>query len=245
MKHTLLNKYIAGETTSDEEHKLMLLLQESPELTSEESAVLQLLQYSNSDADEEDIFAVDYSDEYNKVVRPRKIIRIWPLVAAACVAAILIVFLTPPKDEVSPAMSQTEIAKAEPQPEAIKEKENLPEVVPIETARTTPPNPRLIAKAEAAKDSKMAEVAKESNMAEETTHIPEETEAVVESSPQPQDYVYTVSNPERLEYTPEEMDALKRQAQRKYEEWMQLEKEIIQYEMKQTTALINKISKIK
>lgn len=116
MKHTLLNKYIAGQTNAEEEHRLMRLLQEAPKLTSEEAAALQLLQFGNDEKDEEDIFAVDYSEEYNKVIRTRKIIRMWPLAAAACVAAILIVFLTPPKEDAAPATSQALIAQVEQEP---------------------------------------------------------------------------------------------------------------------------------
>lgn len=114
MKHTLLNKYIEGKTTVSEERELKRLLQDTPtsQLTKEERSILELLSFTGDDAEEEDIFAVDYTEEYNKVVRPARIIRMWPWFAAACVAAILIIVLTPPKNDNHVV---TPIAQVEPQ----------------------------------------------------------------------------------------------------------------------------------
>ena len=46
-KNTLLNKYMAGETSAEEERQLKSLLLNTPhgELTSEETAILQILIY--------------------------------------------------------------------------------------------------------------------------------------------------------------------------------------------------------
>ena len=116
MKQTLLNKYMKGESSASEERKLLDLLLETPQnqLSQDERTILELLSYSEQEEDEEDIFAVDYTDEYDKVVKPTRTIRMWPWAAAACVAGVLIMFLMPPK-MVNEVVEDTQIvAKVEP-----------------------------------------------------------------------------------------------------------------------------------
>lgn len=116
MKQTLLNKYMKGESSAIEERKLLDLLLDTPQnqLSQDERAVLELLSYSEQEEDEEDIFAVDYTEEYDKAVKPARTIRVWQW-AAACVAGVLTVFLMPPKT-VNEMVEDTQIvAKAEPQ----------------------------------------------------------------------------------------------------------------------------------
>ena len=227
MKQTLIDKYMAGETTSAEERELKRLLQESPELSPEESSVLQLLQYSLAEDDDEDIFAVDYTEDYEKVVHPRKTIRLWPFVAAACVAGALVFFLTPPKTDNALSTPEQPIAKVEEKPTETPEAESPTVVVPAEPTKGV-----VRAKANAPTQIAKAEVVKEEPLVAEVSRDPEAAAREFASS-------YSVSNPERLKYTPEEMEALKRQARKKYEEWIQLEREILEYDIKQTTALIN------
>lgn len=101
MKQTLINKYLAGETNISEERELKQLLLNIPtaQQSKAERSILELLSYSESEEVEEDIFAVDYTEEYDKHVRPSRTIRLWPWFAAACVAALLVVFLAPPREE--------------------------------------------------------------------------------------------------------------------------------------------------
>lgn len=106
-----------GESSASEERKLLDLLLETPQdqLSQDERTILELLYYSEQEEDEEDIFAVDYTDEYDKVVKPTHTIRMWPWAAAACVAGVLIMFLMPPKT-VNEVVEDTKIvAKVEPQ----------------------------------------------------------------------------------------------------------------------------------
>lgn len=117
MKQTLLNKYMKGESSAIEERKLLDLLLDTPQnqLSQDERAVLELLSYSEQEEDEEDIFAVDYTEEYDKAVKPARTIRVWQWAAAACVAGVLTMFLMPPKT-VNEMVEDTQIvAKAEPQ----------------------------------------------------------------------------------------------------------------------------------
>ena len=227
MKQILIKKYLAGETTTAEETELERLLQESSELSPEESSVLQLLQYSIAEDENEDIFAVDYTEEYEKVVHPRKTLRLWPFVAAACVAGALVFFLTPPKAGNALSTPEQPIAKVQATPTETHQAEEKPIIKSAETAKLV-----AQAKADAPKKTPEADELKEEPIQAETTRDPEAAAREFASS-------YSVSNPERLKYTPEEMEALKRQARKKYEEWIQLEREILEYDIKQTTALIN------
>ncbi|MCQ2259438.1 MAG: hypothetical protein MJZ41_15845 [Bacteroidaceae bacterium] len=132
MKQTLLNKYMKGESSTIEERKLLDLLLETPQdqLSQDERTILELLSYSEQEEDEEDIFAVDYTDEYDKVVKPTRTIRMWPWAAAACVAGVLIMFLMPPKTNDEVVEDRQIIAKVEPQvtnTTASQQAEKIPE----------------------------------------------------------------------------------------------------------------------
>ena len=69
MKQTLIDKYLAGETTVKEEDELKRLLQDTPseQLTSTDKAVLSLLG-QDTDTEEEDIFSVNYTDEFDRIM---------------------------------------------------------------------------------------------------------------------------------------------------------------------------------
>lgn len=114
MKQTLINRYMAGATTHGEEVRLRQLLADIPSLerTPQEQALLDVLSLPATE-EEEDIFAVDYADEYNKVAHPRRLIRPWPWLAAACVVGIVAVLLTPPEVDVQP-QEQSPLAQQDP-----------------------------------------------------------------------------------------------------------------------------------
>ena len=100
----LIQKYLNGETTAEEER--MLALEVSREDAPEHWKIIaEMLGELTID---EALFDQMIAAHRQK---PR-IIRLWPWLAAACVAALLIVFLGPPRDNVSP---QPQIAKVEPQ----------------------------------------------------------------------------------------------------------------------------------
>lgn len=100
----LIQKYLNGETTAEEER--MLALEVSREDAPEDWKVIagMLGELTIDEALFDQMMAT-------RKQKPR-IIRLWPWLAAACVAALLIVFLGPPRDNVSP---QPQIAKVEPQ----------------------------------------------------------------------------------------------------------------------------------
>ena len=140
MKQTLINKYLAGETNISEERELKQLLLDTPvaQRSKAERSILELLSYLESKEVEEDIFAVDYTEEYDKHVRPSRTIRLWPWLAAACIAALLVVFLAPPQEEakqvakvektIAPQKEQKDSVETEPVSQPIQEDEQLAQV---------------------------------------------------------------------------------------------------------------------
>lgn len=140
MKQTLINKYLAGETNISEERELKQLLLDIPtaQQSKAERSILELLSYSESEEMEEDIFAVDYTEEYDKQVRPSRTIRLWPWLAAACIAALLVVFLAPPREDVkqvakvektiAPQKELKDSIKPEPVSQPIQEDNQLAQV---------------------------------------------------------------------------------------------------------------------
>ena len=140
MKQTLINKYLAGETNISEERELKQLLLDTPvaQRSKAERSILELLSYSESEEMEEDIFAVDYTEEYDKQVRPSRTIRLWPWLAAACIAALLVVFLAPPREEakqvakvektIAPQKEQKDSVKTEPASQPMQEDMQLAQV---------------------------------------------------------------------------------------------------------------------
>ena len=100
----LIKKYLNGETTADEER--LLALEVSREGVPDDWKIIaEMLGELTID---EALFDQMMAERRQN---PR-IIKLWPWLAAACVAALLIVFLGPPKDDVS---TQPQIAKVEPQ----------------------------------------------------------------------------------------------------------------------------------
>ena len=99
----LIQKYLNGETTAEEER--MLALEVSREDAPEDWKII---------AEMLGELTVDEA-LFDKIMAERKhkphSIRLWSWVAAACVAALLIVFLGPPREETS---TQPQVAKVEP-----------------------------------------------------------------------------------------------------------------------------------
>ncbi len=73
MKQTLIDKYLNGETSLQEEHTLSRMLQAIPPThrTETEKALLLMLTATPT-AIEGDLFTVDYTEEYDRIVSERK-----------------------------------------------------------------------------------------------------------------------------------------------------------------------------
>lgn len=175
----------------------------------------------------------------------------WPWIAAACVAAMIVVYLTPPKaDDVGE--SRTEIVKAEkdtirqhfqptvnetPQP-LIANNECKPHKRSIQTINAKEP---LLARTECAEHEET-----ECKVAPEVTTQEQKDVAVADkpsttptaiSAVKPRiltERDIPITRPENLKYTKEELALMKKQANEAYIKWIELELEIARYNQEQT-----------
>ena len=169
----------------------------------------------------------------NEKKKPRRII--WPWIAAACVAGVMMVLLMPPK-EPSPTVAQQTPSPALPMKEVVS-----PEVSKVEEP--------VVAKVERKKVSHRTpttQVAKHTpHVAEPTTDLAavQEKEVTVPSSKeQGGGSVVTlterdipITRPENLIDTPEELALLERQTNEAFLERVKLELEISKYNLEQAS----------
>ena len=123
----LIQKYLNGETTAEEER--MLALEVSREDAPEDWKIIAgMLGELTID---EALF------DQMTVARKQKsrIIRLWPWLAAACVAALLIVFLGPPRKD---APSKLQIAKVETRQKPVQPKVEVAEAEQVEPKAEKP-----------------------------------------------------------------------------------------------------------
>ena len=134
----LIQKYLNGETTAEEE-RLLALEVSRKDAPDDWKVIAEMLGELTVD---EALFDQIMAERKQK---PR-LIRFWPWVAAACVAALLIVFLGPPREE---TVSKPQIAKVEPkntEPE-VKAVEPTPVTDEKEIVTESKPTKHIVAKA--------------------------------------------------------------------------------------------------
>jgi hypothetical protein len=177
-------------------------------------------------------------EESAKEVTKRRRVRVlWPVVAAACVAALIAVFLTPPKGTPEDGMSAGK-------PVAVKvDKPKKEKEAPQKTAPTEAPQEEV---AEQPKVTRPAATTSQPLLAQkpEKAATSEEVVAAVASSTEqsipetPRGETTTVmlterdipiTRPENYQYTPEEIALMKKQANEAYLKWVELELEISKY----------------
>lgn len=171
-----------------------------------------------------------------------KVRRLWPWLAAACVAGVLVVLLMPPREtigdnDIVAKMEEKVEKKVEPEQTAsqqdVQQETVLPEA-PVKEA------PKQIAQSTPAKPKKQQKpVVEEPQMAQET--VPAETIIEAEQPAIAQTTTTTLSErdipitrPENYQYTPEEIALMKKQANEAYLKWVELELEIAKYHIEQT-----------
>ena len=98
----LIQKYLNGETTAEEERLLALEVSRN-DAPDDWKVIAEMLGELTVDEALFDQMMAERS-------RKSRIVKLWPWVAAACVAALLIVFLSPPRKD---APTQPQIAKVE------------------------------------------------------------------------------------------------------------------------------------
>ena len=188
----------------------------------------------------------------------KRLRKLWPWIAAACVAAFIVVYTAPPEKEakVCPPMAKTTMAeaphthttdisditnipaKAKPEKE-IKATQIAHKV--LKTNRHTTPEKKEKSEAkeletltaECQQEVLTAECQQDKEcdlaMAEKPTEDPK-PRTISESD-------LPITRPENLKYTKEEIALMKRQAAEAYIKWMKLELEIAKYNIEQTANI--------
>ncbi len=185
-----------------------------------------------------------------EVAKRRRVRMFWPLVAAACVAALIAVFLTPPKGTPEDGMSagkpvavkvdkpkrekempQVEVPQKETQMEApqrisIPSEEKVAEQPKMKRPAATTSRPLLAQKpvaekAVAEEDVAVVELPTEQSIPE-APHNEKATVMLTERD-------IPITRPENYQYTPEEIALMKKQANEAYMKWVELELEISKY----------------
>ena len=172
--------------------------------------------------------------------KPRRII--WPWIAAACVAGVMMVWLKPPASP--PAPLQEARGVVTPERHEVEE----PKTAKVETEATAPmPTPvksrktqaqTTVAKRDAAL---LAQETKAEEPAAEPVVDEVHKDLAVAETAKPQTKMVTmterdipITRPENYKYTPEELALMKKQANEAYLKWAQLELEIAKHNLEQT-----------
>ena len=161
---------------------------------------------------------------------------LWPWIAAACVAAVITVYLTPPKASF-PTPLQVErgvVAKKDSQPKvetpSIEQPSTeLPAKQPVQT-----PVKRIVAKVQPKEVEVSEPVAEEPLLAQEVEAPVAEKKAKVERTVTLTERDIPITRPENYKYTPEEIALMKKQANEAYLKWVELELEIAKNNLEQT-----------
>ena len=188
--------------------------------------------------------------------RTSRVRKLWPWLAAACVAAFIVVYVTPPKATTGDGMDgQHATAKIE------KPQEAKPAETEVEAPKVEEPRKADVPKTESGKvkslklrqrsvatDNLLAQqttpaeavqpAAQEAELAQTATHEQKLAQADVPKA-EPKMTTLTerdipITRPENYKYTPEEIAQMKKQANEAYLKWAQLELEIAKHNLEQT-----------
>ena len=166
--------------------------------------------------------------------KPRRVI--WPWIAAACVAGVMMIWLTPPKDIASPPAPLQE-ARGVVTPKGHKVEE--PQVAKVETEKVSRRTPRV-------KRNRIIPITPTPQVTEVRNDLAAVQEKEV-STPLPlgegqgggsvvtlTERDIPITRPENYHYTPEELALMKKQANEAYLKWVELELEIAKHNLEQT-----------
>lgn len=166
--------------------------------------------------------------------KPQRRRLLWPWIAAACVAAVIAVYLTPPKDFVGEVNEAPVVAAKVEQPAAEPAQTIVeqPAAQPVQT-----PVKRIVAKVEPKKVETPSVVPQEQPatteqlLAQETKPVEQKVE---QKSVTLTERDIPITRPENYKYTPEEIALMKQQANEAYMKWVELELEIAKNNLEQT-----------
>ena len=140
----LIKKYLNGETTVEEERRLSLEVSRE-DVPDDWKIIAGMLGELTID---EALFDQMMAERKQK---PR-IIKLWPWLAAACVAALIIIFLGPPRDNVSPQPQIVKLEPQNPQPvHKVQESDNVKEKPQAAVTKIVSKAPRKARKKQVAK----------------------------------------------------------------------------------------------
>lgn len=170
----------------------------------------------------------------------KRLRKLWPWLAAACVAAFILVYTAPPEKEVTESRSTAEITEAE------TPKRLTTEMCSTEKRSTESRTKEMIAMAKPEKVITVKQKAHKVVTAKRDTISEKKEEDKVcdlamaekaEESQKPRTISESdlpITRPENLRYTPEEIALMKRLANEAYIKWVKLELEIAKYNIEQT-----------
>lgn len=173
--------------------------------------------------------------------KPQRRRLLWPWIAAACVAAVIAVYLTPPRAS-SPTPLQVErgvVAQKDSQPK-VEQSAAEPAQTIVEQPAAQPvqvPVKRIVAKVEPKKVETPSVVPQEQPattellLAQETKPVEQKVE---QKSVTLTERDIPITRPENYKYTPEEIALMKKQANEAYMKWVELELEIAKNNLEQT-----------
>ena len=181
--------------------------------------------------------------------QPRRIV--WPWIAAACVAGIMVIWLMPPRATTTDVVAENTVIE---QPANInKVEENSVAKVETETPApvATPVKAKgtkvktTVVKRDAALLAQDAKTAQTPTAETKTLPAVEEVnkELAVAETAKPQEKMVTlterdipITRPKNYQYTPEEIALMKKQANEAYLKWAELELEISKYNLEQASS---------
>ena len=181
--------------------------------------------------------------------QPRRIV--WPWIAAACVAGIMVIWLMPPRATTTDVVAENTVIE---QPANInKVEENSVAKVETETPApvATPVKAKVakvkntVVKRDAALLAQDAKTAQTPTAETKTLPAVEEVnkELAVAETAKPQEKMVTlterdipITRPKNYQYTPEEIALMKKQANEAYLKWAELELEISKYNLEQASS---------
>ena len=179
-----------------------------------------------------------------KEKKPRRIV-IWPWIAAACVAGVMMIWLKPPASPPTPLQEARGVVTPEiHKTEEPKVEEPVVAKVETKTASQRTPKDKQIRKTQITPTPQAAESTPQA--AEHITDLAAVQEKEV-STPLPSgegqgggsavtmtERDIPITRPENYQYTPEELALMKKQANEAYLKWAQLELEIAKHNLEQT-----------
>ena len=168
--------------------------------------------------------------------KPRRVV-VWPWIAAACVAGVMMIWLKPPASPPTPLqVERGVVADVQPKVETpVVVKKEMPkveepaiEIKAIKTVRKV--GKPLLAQETKAEEPTATPVVDEAtnDLAKAETAKPQEKQVTLTERDIP------ITRPENYKYTAEEIALMKKQANEAYLKWAQLELEIAKHNLEQT-----------